>query len=63
MEGFAAALMDGRPLPASSERLNERGTVITRLPSLLPEEGGRRKEDGGANESRSWMENEPWTTC
>ncbi len=42
MEGFAAVRMDGRPLPASSEQLNKRGAVITQLPTLLPEEGGRR---------------------
>ncbi|CAK6956387.1 hypothetical protein EYF80_025915 [Scomber scombrus] len=47
VEGFAAVLMDGRPLPASSERLNERGAVITRLPTLLPEERGRQKVEGG----------------
>lgn len=47
MEGFAAVLMDGRPLPASSERLNERGAVIAQLPILLPEEGERQRRWGG----------------
>lgn len=60
MEGFAAVLMDGRPLPASSERLNERGAVITQLPTLLPEE---REEAGGCKERRNWMESQRETMC
>lgn len=60
MEGFAAVLMDGRPLPASSERLNERGAVITRLPTLLPEERGRQK--GGERRPREQeLDEEPAT--
>ena len=65
VEGFAAVLMDGRPLPASSERLNERGAVITRLPTLLPEERGRQKVEGegGGKESRNWMKSQQQTMC
>lgn len=48
MEGFAAVLMDGWPLPASSERLNQRGAVITGLPTLLLELRGGRGSRGGA---------------
>lgn len=49
MEGFAAVLTDGWPLPASSERLNQRGAVITGLPTLLLElRGGRGSVGGGA---------------
>lgn len=58
MEGFAAVLMDGRPLPASSERLNEKGAVIARLPTLLPAERGKQREEGG---SRGEQDGEPAT--
>lgn len=47
MEGFGAVLMDGRPLPASSERWDGRGAVIAQLPMLLPEEGERQRRVGG----------------
>ncbi len=72
MEGFAAVLMDGRPLPASSERLNERGAVITRLPTLLPEERDRQRRRGeegvavvgrGCKESRNRMESQRQAMC
>lgn len=53
VEGFAAVLMDGRPLPASSERLNERGAVITQPPTLLPEERGRRRRKGAGGATRA----------
>lgn len=45
-------LMDGRPLPAFSERLNERGAVITKLPTVLPEERGRQR----AGRKGDWVE-------
>lgn len=32
--------MDGWPLPAADERLNERGAVVTWLPTLRPITGG-----------------------
>lgn len=54
VEGFAAVLMDGRPLPASSEQLNERGAVITRLPTLLPEERGKQEGGGGSKRAGWW---------
>lgn len=50
-------LTDGRPLPASSERLNERGAVIAQLPTLLPEERGRPR--GGQREQE--LDGEPAT--
>lgn len=59
MEGFAAVLMDGRPLPASSERLNERGAVITQLPTLLPEERGRRRRKGAGGQREQELDGEP----
>lgn len=69
MEGFAAVLTDGRPLPASSERLNERGAVIAQLPTLLPEERHRqrRREDGvgsgewGGSQREQEVDGEPAT--
>ncbi|TNN63856.1 hypothetical protein EYF80_025915 [Liparis tanakae] len=63
MEGFAAVLTDGRPLPASSERLNERRVVITQLPTPLPEERGRQRGTEGVNESRNRMESQRQTMC
>lgn len=41
-------LMDERPLPASSERLNEREAVIAQLPTLLPKEREEDKGRGGS---------------
>lgn len=46
-------LMDGRPLPASSERFDERGAVISRLLILLPEEGERQRRRGGGGDGES----------
>lgn len=58
MEGFAAVLTDGWPLPASSERLNQRGAVITGLPTLLLElRGGRGSVGGGQREQE--LDGEP----
>lgn len=59
VEGFAAVLMDGRPLPAYSERLNERGAVITRLPTLLPEEKGRKRDGGWWGQREQELDGEP----
>lgn len=42
---FAALMMDGRPLPAADERLNEREAAIT---AGLKEEEGEEEEEEGA---------------
>lgn len=46
--GFAVVLTDGWPLPASSERLNERGAVIAGLQTPLPWK--KKKKRGGAHQ-------------
>lgn len=42
-------MMEGRPLPAADERLNERGAVIT---AGLKEEEGEEEEEEGAGKGR-----------
>lgn len=46
-EGFAAVLMDGWPLPAVDERLNDRGAVVIWLPTLWPKRGGGGRDGEG----------------
>lgn len=67
-EGFAAVLMDGWPLPAVDERLNERGAVVTWLPTLWPKTGGgggegwvkKRAGTGWLDEDLAWDDVLKW---
>lgn len=50
--------MDGWPLPAVGERLNERGAVVTWLPTLRPKTGGGGGGEGWVKEraGTGWLD-------